>query len=52
MYHIVIEQTHEYKNRMEFDPIKNTFNESRFESLAPHTHMAGLKNQAHHQGLI
>lgn len=34
MYHIIIEQTHEYKNRMEFDPIKNTFYESRFESLA------------------
>lgn len=34
MDHIIIEQTHEYKNRMEFDPIENTFSESRFESLA------------------
>lgn len=34
MYHIIIEQTNEYKNRMEFDPIKYTFNETEYESLA------------------
>ena len=34
MYHIIIEQTHEYKNRMEFDPIKNVFIETEYQSLA------------------
>lgn len=34
MYHIVIEQTLEYKNRMEFDQSKNTFNETEYQSLA------------------
>lgn len=34
MYHIIIEQTQEYKNRMEFNPANNTFNETDYESLA------------------
>ena len=34
MYHIIIEQTNEYKNRMKFDPIKNIFIETEYESLA------------------
>lgn len=34
MYHIVIEQTKEYRNRMEFDPIEDTFFESKFQSLS------------------
>lgn len=46
MYHIVIEQTQEYKYRMEFDPIKNIFNESKFESL---TH---ARNFPHSYGWI
>lgn len=29
-----IEQTREYKNRLEFDPIKNIFNETKSKSLA------------------
>lgn len=33
MYHIIIEQTREYKNRMKFDPIKNTFIETEYESF-------------------
>lgn len=33
MYHIIIEQTQEYKNRMKFDPINNSFNETGYESL-------------------
>jgi hypothetical protein len=34
MYHIVIEQTKNYKKRMKYDPIKNTFYETEYESLA------------------
>lgn len=33
MYNIIIEQTREYENRMEFDPVKNIFNETKFRSL-------------------
>lgn len=33
MYNIIIEQTIEYQNRMEFDSKNNTFNESNFKSL-------------------
>lgn len=34
MYHIIIEQTNEYKNRMKFDATKNIFVETEYESLA------------------
>ena len=34
MFHIIIEQTQEYKNIMEFDPIKKVFNATKFKSLA------------------
>lgn len=34
MYHIVIEQTNEYENRMKYDPVKNTFYETEYKSLA------------------
>lgn len=33
MYHIVIEQTYEYKKRMEFDSSSNSFIETEVESL-------------------
>ena len=33
MYHIVIEQTLEYKNRVEFDPVKNIFSVTEHQSL-------------------
>jgi len=33
LFHIIIEQTREYENRMEFDPVNNIFNESKFKSL-------------------
>ena len=33
MYHIIIEQTKEYKSRMKFDPANNSFNEAGYESL-------------------
>lgn len=33
MYNIIIEQTKEYPNRMEFDPINNNFRESKYKSL-------------------
>jgi len=43
MYHIIIEQTKEYKKRMKYDSVKNSFYETEFESLAhvrnfPHPH--------------
>lgn len=34
MYHIIIEQTQEYKNRMKFDKTKNVFIETEYKSLA------------------
>jgi len=34
MYHIIIEQTKEYKNRVEFDPKRNVFIETEHKSLA------------------
>lgn len=34
MYHAIIEQTKEYKNRVKFDPTRNIFYETEFQSLA------------------